>query len=97
MRPPIQSKPKIDAAKSREQQVCSPLSKLPVIFLGHFWEGPLPIVTEENGAPAQIRTGDPLLRRQTLYPTELRARWLLDFNGFARKTNTVLRAGNARL
>ncbi len=28
---------------------------------------------ERNGAPGQIRTGDPLLRRQTLYPTELRA------------------------
>ena len=26
-----------------------------------------------SGAPGQIRTGDPLLRRQTLYPTELRA------------------------
>src|SRR5260370_39351278 len=27
----------------------------------------------ENGAPGEIRTPDPLLRRQTLYPTELRA------------------------
>ena len=27
-----------------------------------------------NGAPGEIRTPDPLLRRQTLYPTELRAR-----------------------
>ena len=26
-----------------------------------------------NGAPAAIRTRDPLLRRQMLYPTELRA------------------------
>jgi hypothetical protein len=26
-----------------------------------------------SGAPGQTRTGDPLLRRQTLYPTELRA------------------------
>jgi hypothetical protein len=26
-----------------------------------------------DGAPGQTRTGDPLLRRQTLYPTELRA------------------------
>jgi hypothetical protein len=30
--------------------------------------------TRLSGAPGQIRTGDPLLRRQTLYPTELRAR-----------------------
>ena len=31
-----------------------------------------------SGAPGQTRTGDPLLRRQTLYPTELRAHpWLL--------------------
>ncbi len=28
----------------------------------------------ENGAPGETRTPDPLLRRQTLYPTELRAR-----------------------
>lgn len=27
----------------------------------------------ENGAPDRIRTCDPLLRRQVLYPTELRA------------------------
>src|SRR5713226_4133521 len=27
-----------------------------------------------NGAPGGIRTPDPLLRRQTLFPTELRAR-----------------------
>ena len=31
---------------------------------------------EINGAPGGTRTPDPLLRRQTLYPTELRARWL---------------------
>src|SRR5580692_8496604 len=28
----------------------------------------------ENGAPGEIRTPDPLLRRQMLYPAELRAR-----------------------
>jgi hypothetical protein len=28
---------------------------------------------EASGAPGEIRTPDPLLRRQTLYPTELRA------------------------
>jgi hypothetical protein len=28
---------------------------------------------EKDGAPGVIRTRDPLLRRQTLYPTELRA------------------------
>src|SRR5207249_2265806 len=32
----------------------------------------------ENGAPAATRTRDPLLRRQMLYPTELRARPLVD-------------------
>jgi hypothetical protein len=35
--------------------------------------GPDPKV---SGAPGEIRTPDPLLRRQTLYPTELRARRL---------------------
>jgi hypothetical protein len=34
---------------------------------------------EKNGAPGEIRTPDPLLRRQTLYPTELRARCLPQF------------------
>jgi hypothetical protein len=29
---------------------------------------------EKNGAPGGIRTPDPLLRRQMLYPSELRAR-----------------------
>ena len=29
---------------------------------------------EKNGAPGETRTPDPLLRRQTLYPAELRAR-----------------------
>jgi hypothetical protein len=32
---------------------------------------------EISGAPGEIRTPDPLLRRQTLYPTELRAPRLL--------------------
>ena len=35
----------------------------------------IPIGNEEDGAPGPIRTGDPLLRRQMLYPTELRAHW----------------------
>jgi hypothetical protein len=35
------------------------------------------------GAPGPIRTGDPLLRRQTLYPTELRARPSLLFDSTA--------------
>ena len=30
-----------------------------------------------SGAPGEIRTPDPLLRRQTLYPTELRAPQLI--------------------
>ena len=29
--------------------------------------------TKENGAPEEIRTPDPLLRRQLLYPAELQA------------------------
>jgi hypothetical protein len=35
---------------------------------------------EEHGAPGVIRTRDPLLRRQTLYPTELRALYLPNFS-----------------
>jgi hypothetical protein len=31
------------------------------------------VMDQPNGAPAAIRTRDPLLRRQMLYPTELRA------------------------
>ena len=35
-------------------------------------------IQRENGAPGEARTPDPLLRRQTLYPAELRAHsWLL--------------------
>ena len=39
----------------------------------------------ESGAPGQIRTGDILLRRQMLYPTELRAHryWILPLTGFS--------------
>src|SRR5713101_4964564 len=33
-----------------------------------------PRFTRKSGAPGGIRTPNPLLRRQTLYPTELRAR-----------------------
>jgi hypothetical protein len=32
---------------------------------------------ELTGAPAATRTRDPLLRRQMLYPTELRAQWCI--------------------
>jgi hypothetical protein len=35
---------------------------------GNLW------IIEKSGAPGGIRTPDPLLRRQTLFPTELRAR-----------------------
>ena len=34
---------------------------------------------QKSGAPGQTRTGDPLLRRQTLYPTELRAHGAIYF------------------
>jgi hypothetical protein len=38
-------------------------------------------VTAENGAPGRIRTSDPLVRSQMLYPTELRAHiaWVATF------------------
>ena len=36
----------------------------------------LTIWLPEHGANDQIRTGDPLLGRQTLWPTELRSHWL---------------------
>jgi hypothetical protein len=34
------------------------------------------------GAPGRIRTSDPLVRSQILYPTELRARKLAEKEGF---------------
>src|SRR5262245_32692932 len=36
-------------------------------------------ITKKDGAPGMIRTCDPLIRSQVLYPTELRvrARWIL--------------------
>ena len=43
-------------------------------------------VIEKSGAPGLIRTGDLLLRRQTLYPAELRAR-CFQFYQFCRKEN----------
>jgi hypothetical protein len=36
----------------------------------------------ENGAPGRIRTSDPLVRSQILYPTELRAHILAEREGF---------------
>jgi hypothetical protein len=44
---------------------------------GHLlvWKpGPLAAGAEESGAPGEIRTPDPLVRSQMLYPAELRAR-----------------------
>ena len=38
-----------------------------------FFKSHFPNYIQEVGAPGEIRTPDPLLRRQTLYPTELRA------------------------
>ncbi len=32
-------------------------------------------INNANGAPGEIRTPDPLVRSQVLYPTELRARF----------------------
>ena len=34
------------------------------------------LVDDANGAPGEIRTPDPLVRSQVLYPTELQARIL---------------------
>ncbi|CAD5268408.1 hypothetical protein HALO59_30331 [Halomonas sp. 59] len=43
----------------------------------------------ESGAPGRIRTSDPLIRSQVLYPAELRARnVLLTFTFTATKTIT---------
>ena len=43
----------------------------------------------QNGAPGEIRTPDPLLRRQMLYPAELRARgrWHKDSRVFSPVSN----------
>ena len=38
--------------------------------------------SEINGAPGEIRTPDLLVRSQTLYPTELRARLYLEYQNF---------------
>ena len=43
-------------------------------------------VVEKYGAPGGTRTPDPLLRRQTLYPAELRARILDSFIYFTTLT-----------
>ena len=40
------------------------------VFMTQFWANLLIL----NGAPGRIRTSDPLVRSQILYPTELRAR-----------------------
>ena len=37
---------------------------------------------EESGAPGEIRTPDPLVRSQILYPTELRAHMMAEREGF---------------
>jgi hypothetical protein len=42
---------------------------------------------ERSGAPGGIRTPDPLLRRQILYPAELRAQFC-EFNSFAFSSRT---------
>src|SRR5487761_232366 len=40
---------------------------------------------KKNGAPGEIRTPDPLLRRQMLYPAELRARSLTVPNSLLKR------------
>ena len=42
-----------------------------------------------NGAPGETRTRNPLLRRQTLYPTELRARYASDVKAFIAGSHDV--------
>src|SRR5882672_10022455 len=49
-----------------------------------------------SGAPGEIRTPDPLLRRQTLYPTELRAHCRFDSKAFTVPTDTLLRGSTFR-
>jgi hypothetical protein len=44
---------------------------------------------ESDGAPGETRTRDPLLRRQTLYPTELRAHYI-DSKIFVPRAHFVL-------
>ena len=43
------------------------------------------ILKDKNGAPGRIRTSDPLVRSQILYPTELRAH----FRGGERGIRTL--------
>src|SRR5882724_9443163 len=47
-------------------------------------------INKGDGAPGEIRTPDPLLRRQTLYPPELRAPWCIDSKSFIAKMNMIL-------
>ncbi len=47
----------------------------------------LPRQWKKNGAPGEIRTPDPLLRRQMLYPAELRAR---SGSGFDSKASAAV-------
>ena len=42
-----------------------------------------------SGAPEGIRTPDPLLRRQMLYPTELQAQIGIDGAGDGNRTHTT--------
>jgi hypothetical protein len=55
-----------DDPKVRSGQKCYPCDSYILLPVS-------PSLTEGNGAPGGIRTPDPLLRRQTLSPTELRA------------------------
>jgi Group II intron, maturase-specific domain len=59
--------------------VVGKLNRMMISWANYFCRGPVskayrPIFIGENGAPGEIRTPDPLLRRQMLYPAELRAR-----------------------
>ena len=59
--------------KTRSARGCYLCSRY-VLFT--YVSGPDP---EISGAPGETRTPDPLLRRQTLYPTELRAHGAIYF------------------
>ena len=51
---------------------------------------------EKNGAPGEIRTPDLLLRRQPLYPAELRARTVSTvYMGKGNSFNVILSASRA--
>ena len=52
-----------------------PLIYQPDLLVGRHRSYNLPQIIDMIGAPGMIRTCDPLIRSQVLYPTELRVHW----------------------